>query len=100
MKRKADEKACTCSAEKSVEGAVKDDLEDDGAVLRDAAMRSLKRLIELAESTECESKLRYDICKWLCEMHFGKPSSAGRAGDAGDSTMTLRFEGELDKWSG
>lgn len=98
MKRKADGSA-EAKGQSDI-GFIGDAVDADEQLLRDAATRSLKRLIELAESGECESKLRYDICKWLCEMHFGKPGASGRAGDTSDNTMTLRFEGELDKWSG
>lgn len=61
-----------------------------------AAIHALKQLMILSASDDLEPKLKCDVCKWLCEMYFGKQH--GAAGTS-DNRITLAFEGELEKWS-
>lgn len=102
MRRK---KAEVSDADISIDEAQADAIasEDEGLVdankLREAAMHSLARMIALAESDNVDDKLKFEICKWICEMHFGKPSSASQRCEGGERSLVLTFEGELEKWS-
>ena len=102
MKRKKSEVA---SAEVNIDEAQADAIasEDEGLIdankLREAAMCSLARMIALAESDEVHDKLKFEIYKWICQMHFGKPSSASQRCEGGERSLILTFEGELEKWS-
>lgn len=73
--------------------------EADSDLLKDAAVRALGKILELAESDISDIKLKYDICKWICEMHFGKPGSALQKSDGSNMPLVLSFKGELEKWS-
>ena len=68
-------------------------------ILKSAANKALSEIIEIAESDSTDTKTRFDIYKWICEMHFGKPSSGSSKNDSGEHSLTLSFKGELDKWS-
>ena len=70
----------------------------DKTRLGKCAERALSEIIELAESDRTDAKQKFEIYKWICEMHFGKPG-AGHAEQSGDKSFVLSFEGELDKWS-
>lgn len=66
--------------------------------LKKCAERALGEIVELAESDGTDTKQKFEIYKWICEMHFGKPGS-GKSEPSGDKALVLSFEGELDKWS-
>lgn len=66
--------------------------------LKKCAERALSEIVELAESDRTDAKQKFEIYKWICEMHFGKPGS-GKSEPVGDKSLVLSFEGELDKWS-
>ncbi len=68
-------------------------------ILSDAAVNALEQILKLAESDSTDSKTKYDIYKWICEMHFGKPTSSSPKADSGEKNLVLAFTGELDKWS-
>ncbi len=63
-----------------------------------AAQQALKSVFELADDSSIDNKLKFEIYKWICEMHFGKPTNSSKA-DHGEQSLILSFEGELDKWS-
>lgn len=68
-------------------------------ILKSAANKALSEIIGIAESDTTDLKTKFDIYKWICEMHFGKPSSGSSKNDQGEHSLTLSFMGELDKWS-
>lgn len=84
------------SDKKSVKSCKKADGE---LMLKNAAVNALEQILNLARSDSTDSKTKYDIYKWLCEMHFGKPSSTASKSDNVEKALVLSFAGDLDKWS-
>lgn len=70
----------------------------DTLLLRESAVRALGEIIELAGGDSADTKQKFEIYKWICEMHFGKPGTA-RADSQGERCFQLSFEGELEKWT-
>ncbi len=68
-------------------------------LLKSAAIDALEELLRLAKSETTDSKTKYDVYKWLCEMYFGKPTSTSQKSDSSEKSFLLAFTGELDKWS-
>ena len=65
-----------------------------------------ERLRKIADDPDTPLKLRVEIEKWIAEMVFGRPKlQPGTGGDRegggskGDSSITVKFEGELEQWS-
>ncbi len=72
--------------------------EKSEATLKNYAMQSLKKLVVLADDENIDTKQRLETYKWLCEMHFGKPSS-NKTDLQQPQLLQLSFEGDLDKYS-
>ena len=63
-------------------------------------LEALKKMRRLANDPETAEKNRIDIYKWMAEMYLGKPGSrVGRMEEEGEP-VTVRFDGELEAWSG
>lgn len=68
---------------------------------KDFAKEAPGRLREIADDPATPVKVKADIERWFAEMWYGKSPQAldieGKMETTG--VKTVRFEGELDKWS-
>ena len=67
--------------------------------LKSLADKSLAEIENILETTENE-KIKLEICKWLYEMQYGKPTQRQELEGKIDTAPTvIAFAGELDEWS-
>lgn len=75
--------------------------EREARLLQRMGMEALRKMRQMANDPETAEKNRIDIYKWMAEMYLGKPSGrSGRESDEAVSAVSVRFEGELEEWSG
>lgn len=64
---------------------------------------SLKTIEEILKGDKTSDKLKFEAAKWVIEMNIGKPMQQVDASvqeKLDMSAVVLKFEGELDEWSG
>ena len=74
-------------------------MNDGEKLLARLGPEALRRLRKMAACEETTEKSRIEIYKWMAEMCLGKPGSRSGRSEEGEA-VSIRFDGELEEWSG
>ena len=75
-------------------------MSDGEKLLARLGLEALRKMRRMANNEETAEKNRIDIYKWMAEMYLGKPGSRVSREPEEEGPVRIRFDGELEEWSG